>query len=107
VAASASPVGRPGVRPRPVVVGAGLGGLAAPIRLRAAGVDVTGLERQRWPGGRAGRLELDGYAFDAGPSVITRLRRAGKAARVGVRADEWPAGRTSATMGASHFGATR
>ena len=56
---------------RAVVVGAGLGGLAAAIRLRAAGVEVTLLEREARPGGRAGRIERDGFSFDTGPSVVT------------------------------------
>jgi phytoene desaturase len=54
-----------------VVVGAGLGGLACAIRLAAAGRTVTVLERADGPGGRAGRLELDGYEFDTGPTVLT------------------------------------
>jgi phytoene desaturase len=54
-----------------VIVGAGLGGLAAAIRLRAAGCDVTLVEREGRPGGRAGRIERDGYAFDTGPTVLT------------------------------------
>lgn len=59
-------------RPRRVViVGAGFGGLAAGIRLATAGVAVTMLEREPGPGGRAGRLERDGYRFDTGPSVLT------------------------------------
>jgi phytoene desaturase len=57
--------------PRAVVVGAGLGGLAAAIRLATAGVDVTLLERDARPGGRAGRLVHDGFAFDTGPTVLT------------------------------------
>ncbi|MGH3114962.1 MAG: phytoene desaturase family protein, partial [Gaiellaceae bacterium] len=56
---------------RVVVVGAGLAGLAAAIRLAAAGAHVTLLERDRVPGGRAGRLVRDGYAFDTGPTVLT------------------------------------
>jgi phytoene desaturase len=56
---------------RVVVVGAGLGGLAAAIRLAAAGRSVTLLEREDQPGGRAGRLVLDGYEFDTGPTVLT------------------------------------
>jgi len=59
------------VSDRVVVVGAGFAGLAAAIRLRAAGVDVVLLEREDRPGGRAGRLERDGFAFDTGPSVLT------------------------------------
>ncbi|WP_432833226.1 phytoene desaturase family protein [Dactylosporangium sp. CA-092794] len=56
---------------RVVVVGAGLGGLAAAIRLAAAGRAVTVLERADQPGGRAGRLSLEGYEFDTGPTVLT------------------------------------
>jgi phytoene desaturase len=54
-----------------VVVGAGLGGLACAIRLAAAGRTVTVVERADTPGGRAGRLALDGYEFDTGPTVLT------------------------------------
>ena len=54
-----------------MVVGAGLGGLAAAVRLAAAGADVTLLEREVVPGGRAGRIWKDGYAFDTGPTVLT------------------------------------
>ncbi len=56
---------------RAVVVGAGLGGLAAALRLAAAGVDVTLLEREAVPGGRAGVLERGGFRFDTGPTVLT------------------------------------
>jgi phytoene desaturase len=59
------------VRREAVVVGAGLGGLAAAIRLAVTGADVTLLEREDDPGGRAGRLELEGFTFDTGPSVLT------------------------------------
>ena len=54
-----------------VVVGAGLGGLSAALRLLGAGRQVTILEREQVPGGRAGLLELDGYRFDTGPTVLT------------------------------------
>ena len=54
-----------------VVVGAGLGGLSCALRLAAAGVDVTVVEREDVPGGRAGVLERDGYRFDTGPTVLT------------------------------------
>ncbi|MEU0553902.1 phytoene desaturase family protein [Dactylosporangium sp. NPDC006015] len=56
---------------RVVVVGAGLGGLAAAIRLAAAGREVTVLERDDYPGGRAGKLSIGGYEFDTGPTVLT------------------------------------
>ena len=67
---SAEPRCAPGVG-HVVVVGAGLGGLAAALRLVGAGRRVTVVEREPTPGGRAGRLELDGYRFDTGPTVLT------------------------------------
>lgn len=56
---------------RVVVVGAGLGGLACALHLAAAGRQVTVVERESVPGGRAGRLAIDGYGFDTGPTVLT------------------------------------
>src|SRR3954449_11833381 len=56
---------------RVVVVGAGLAGLACALHLAAAGRQVTVLERESVPGGRAGRLSLQGYEFDTGPTVLT------------------------------------
>jgi phytoene desaturase len=56
---------------RIVVIGAGLGGLAAAIRLSAIGHEVTVLERRHQPGGRAGVFRQDGFTFDAGPTIIT------------------------------------
>jgi len=56
---------------RVVVIGSGFGGLAAAIRLRAAGHDVTVLEKLDKPGGRAYVFEQDGFTFDAGPTIIT------------------------------------
>src|SRR3954465_5757061 len=57
--------------PRVVVVGAGLGGLAAALRLQGLGFDVTVLEREPAPGGRASRLRDGGFTWDTGPSLIT------------------------------------
>ena len=54
-----------------VVIGAGFGGLAAAIRLGARGYRVTVVDRLKQPGGRARVHRLDGYTFDAGPTVIT------------------------------------
>jgi len=54
-----------------LVIGAGFGGLAAAIRLRAQGHDVTILEKRDKPGGRAYVFEQDGFTFDAGPTIIT------------------------------------
>ena len=54
-----------------VVIGAGFGGLAAAIRLRARGHEVTVLEKQPLAGGRAGVMRRDGFTFDMGPTIIT------------------------------------
>lgn len=56
---------------RAVVIGAGFGGLAAAVRLRARGYRVTVLEALDQPGGRARVFRQDGFTFDAGPTVIT------------------------------------
>ena len=54
-----------------VIVGAGLGGLSAALRLAGAGRKVTVIERELVPGGRNGLLQKDGYSFDTGPTVLT------------------------------------
>ena len=53
------------------VVGSGFGGLAAAIRLQAAGYAVTLFEARDKPGGRAYVYTDQGFTFDAGPTVIT------------------------------------
>ena len=57
--------------PHAVVVGAGFGGMAAALRLRAKGYRVTLVDRCRQLGGRAQVFERDGFRHDAGPTVIT------------------------------------
>lgn len=54
-----------------VVIGSGVGGLAAAIRTRAKGYSVVVLEANDQPGGRASVFLKDGFSFDAGPTVIT------------------------------------
>jgi len=54
-----------------VVIGAGLAGLSAALHLAGRGRAVTVVERQAWPGGRAGRLDVGGYRVDTGPTVLT------------------------------------
>lgn len=56
---------------RVVVIGAGLAGLSAACELVGRGYEVTVLERDSVPGGRAGLLERDGFRFDTGPTVLT------------------------------------
>ncbi|MFB7940835.1 phytoene desaturase family protein [Streptomyces sp. NPDC056049] len=55
---------------RIVVVGAGLGAMAAAARLAIAGHTVTVYERASTYGGAVGRFERDGFAFDTGPGLL-------------------------------------
>ncbi len=54
-----------------VVIGGGIGGLSASVRLQAAGHNVTLLEKRNQLGGRAGVLSRNGYTFDTGPTILT------------------------------------
>jgi len=54
-----------------VVIGAGFGGIAAALRLRAKGYRVTVIDRSPMLGGRAQVYVRNGYTHDAGPTVIT------------------------------------
>ncbi|MEM8883222.1 MAG: phytoene desaturase family protein [Planctomycetota bacterium] len=56
---------------RAVVIGAGFGGIAAALRLRARGYRVRLIDRMPMLGGRAQAYERDGFRYDAGPTVIT------------------------------------
>lgn len=51
-----------------VVIGAGFAGLSAATCLAKEGYNVTLLEKNDCPGGRARKFEVDGYTFDMGPS---------------------------------------
>jgi phytoene desaturase len=53
------------------IIGAGLGGLAAALRLQGDGHEVTVLEQRPAPGGRASQLREGGFTWDTGPSLIT------------------------------------
>ena len=54
-----------------LVIGAGFGGIAAALRMRARGHNVTLIERLDATGGRAQAFEQGGFRHDAGPTVIT------------------------------------
>jgi phytoene desaturase len=58
-------------RLRAAVIGSGFGGLAAAIRLQAAGFETVIFEKRDLPGGRAYVYHDKGFTFDAGPTVIT------------------------------------
>ena len=54
-----------------IVIGAGLGGLAAAMRLGAKGYRVRVLDRLDRAGGRGSSISQDGHRFDLGPTIVT------------------------------------
>ncbi len=54
-----------------IVIGAGLGGLAAAMRLGAKGYRVTVIDRLDMPGGRGSSISMGGHRFDLGPTIVT------------------------------------
>ena len=54
-----------------IIIGAGLGGLSAAIRLAALGFSVTILEKNSNVGGKVNVIESGGYKFDTGASLLT------------------------------------
>ena len=59
------------VKPSVIIIGSGLGGLGAAVRLLAQGYEVKLFEKLDKLGGRAYVFEKNGFKFDAGPTVIT------------------------------------
>ena len=58
-------------KPRVIVIGAGVGGLAAAIGLASRGAAVTLLDSAARPGGKLRALPSAGGGIDAGPTVFT------------------------------------
>lgn len=56
---------------RVAVIGAGIAGLASAIRLRQHGLEVDVYEQAEYPGGKLAEFQMDGFRFDAGPSLFT------------------------------------
>ena len=54
-----------------IVIGSGFGGIAAALRMRAKGYQVTLLEKHPDLGGRARVFKKNGFTYDGGPTVIT------------------------------------
>ncbi len=54
-----------------IVIGSGFGGIAAALRLRVKGHNVTLIEKHPDLGGRARVFRKNGFIFDGGPTVIT------------------------------------
>jgi phytoene desaturase len=54
-----------------VVIGSGLGGLAAAAVVAARGHNVSVIDKNDWLGGKAAVLNKDGFRFDMGPTILT------------------------------------
>ena len=54
-----------------IVIGSGFGGIAAALRIRAKGINVTLIEKHPDLGGRARVFKKNGFTYDGGPTVIT------------------------------------
>jgi len=57
--------------PRAIVIGAGIGGLAAALDLASRGLAVTVIERAALPGGKMREIDIQGNRIDSGPTVFT------------------------------------
>ena len=53
------------------VIGAGIGGLTASVKLANNGFDVSVFEKNSYTGGKAGVIRNNGFRFDSGPSLLT------------------------------------
>lgn len=57
--------------PKVAVIGGGLGGISAALRLRKYGFDVDLFEKNSNLGGKLNIYRQDGFTFDTGPSILT------------------------------------
>ena len=57
--------------PRVAIIGSGVGGLCAAVRLATDGYEVDVFERNAVVGGKLGQRSFDGFTFDTGPSLLT------------------------------------
>jgi len=55
-----------------IIIGSGIAGIAASIRLAVQGYDVHVFEKNDYPGGKLSAFEKNDYRFDAGPSLFTQ-----------------------------------
>lgn len=54
-----------------IIVGSGIAGIASAIRMAVKGFQVEVFEANSYPGGKLSEIEIEGYRFDAGPSLFT------------------------------------
>jgi phytoene dehydrogenase-like protein len=55
-----------------IIIGSGVAGMAAAIRLAVEGFTVAVYEKNNYPGGKLTDFKKDGFHFDAGPSLFTQ-----------------------------------
>lgn len=53
-----------------LVIGAGVAGLSAAVRLQKSGYAVTLYEKESQPGGKMNQIKKDGFTFDLGPTIV-------------------------------------
>jgi phytoene desaturase len=58
-------------KPKAIIIGAGIAGIATAIRLAVKGYEVEVFEANNYPGGKLSEIIQNGYRFDAGPSLFT------------------------------------
>jgi len=58
-------------KPKAIIIGAGIAGIASAIRMATKGFEVDVFEANPKPGGKLTEIRLDGFRFDAGPSLFT------------------------------------
>jgi phytoene desaturase len=57
--------------PKAIIIGSGIAGIAAAIRLAVKGYDIAVFEANSYSGGKISEIKQDGFRFDAGPSLLT------------------------------------
>ena len=55
-----------------LVIGAGVAGLSAAVRLQKLGYAVTLYEKESQPGGKMNQIKKDGFTFDLGLMTISQ-----------------------------------
>ncbi|RDC57425.1 phytoene desaturase [Pedobacter chinensis] len=58
-------------KPKAIIIGTGIAGIASAIRMTVKGYEVEVFEANAYAGGKLAEINLDGFRFDAGPSLFT------------------------------------
>ncbi|GGI28853.1 1-hydroxycarotenoid 3,4-desaturase CrtD [Pedobacter mendelii] len=58
-------------KPKAIVIGAGIAGIASAIRMAVKGYEVDVFEANSNAGGKLAEIKMNGFRFDAGPSLFT------------------------------------